>query len=90
MEIIIIELKARYSAGEFLKTIILEERGLTQKWLAQETGCTGRKISEICNNKRGISTNFALELEKVFSISAEMWLTMQTKWELHQARKKAA
>ena len=26
-----IELKVRYSAGEFLKTMVLEERGLTQK-----------------------------------------------------------
>ena len=42
-----IELKKRYSAGKFLKTMILEERGLTQKWLAQKIGCAERKISEI-------------------------------------------
>ena len=39
-----IEIKARYSAGEFLKTMILEERNLTQKWLALEIGCAERKI----------------------------------------------
>jgi addiction module HigA family antidote len=72
-----IELKVRYSAGDFLKTMVLEERGLTQKWLANEIGCAERKISEICNNKRGISASFALSLEKVFGISAEMWVTMQ-------------
>lgn len=85
-----IELKVRYSAGEFLKTMVLEERGLTQKWLAEELGCAERKISEICNNKRGISADFALQLEKVFGISAEMWVTMQAKWELYNARQKAA
>lgn len=85
-----IELKVRYSAGEFLKTMVLEERGLTQKWLARELGCAERKISEICNNKRGISADFALQLEKVFGISAEMWVTMQAKWELYQARQEAA
>lgn len=85
-----IEMKVRYSAGEFLKTMILEERGLTQKWLAKELGCAERKISEICNNKRGISADFALQLEKVFGISAEMWVTMQAKWELYLARKDAA
>lgn len=85
-----IELKVRYSAGEFLKTMVLEERGLTQKWLAEEIGCAERKISEICNNKRGISASFALKLEKVFGISAEMWVTMQAKWELYQARENAA
>lgn len=85
-----IELGVRYSAGEFLKTMILEERGLTQKWLAQEIGCAERKISEICNNKRGISATFALELERVFGISAETWVTMQAKWELYLARQQAA
>jgi addiction module HigA family antidote len=85
-----IDLKVRYSAGEFLKTMVLEERGLTQKWLAEEVGCAERKISEICNNKRGISADFALQLEKVFGISADMWVTMQAKWELYNARQKAA
>lgn len=85
-----IEMKVRYSAGEFLKTMILEERGLTQKWLAKELGCAERKISEICNNKRGISADFAIQLEKIFGISAEMWVTMQAKWELNQARRKVA
>lgn len=84
-----IEIQARYSAGEFLKTMILEERGLTQKWLADELDCSERKISEICNNKRAISPMFAIELEKVFDISAEFWVTAQAKWELQLARKKA-
>ncbi len=85
-----IELKVRYSAGEFLKTMVLEERGLTQKWLAEKIGCAERKISEICNNKRGISASFAIQLEKVFGISAETWVTMQAKWDLYLIRQKVA
>ena len=85
-----IEPGVRYSAGCFLKTMILEERGMTQKELARRIGCSERKISEICNNKRGISASFALQLERVFGISAEFWVTMQAKWELHTARNKAA
>ena len=85
-----IELEVRYSAGEFLKIMILEERGLTQKWLAQEIGCSEKKISEICNNKKGISAKFALELEKIFGISAETWVTMQAKWDLHVVRQQVA
>ena len=42
-----IEIQNRHSAGEFLKTMILEERGLTQKWLAEQINCSERKISEI-------------------------------------------
>ncbi len=85
-----IEMKVRFSAGEFLKTMILDERGLTQKWLAQEIGCAERKISEICNNKRGMSAMFAIDLERVFGISAEFWVTMQAKWELQNAREMVA
>jgi addiction module HigA family antidote len=85
-----IEIKVRHSAGEFLKIMILDERGLTQKWLAGEIGCAERKISEICNNKRGMSARFALDLERVFGISAEFWVTMQAKWELKNARDLAA
>ena len=85
-----IELQSRYSAGEFLKTMILEERGLTQKWLADKLECSERKISEICNSKRAISPMFAIELEKAFGISAEFWVTMQARWDLQIARKKAA
>lgn len=76
--------------GEFLKDMILEERGLTQKWLAVQIGCAERKISEICTNKRGISASFAIELERVLGISAEFWVTMQAKWDLYNARLKAA
>ena len=85
-----IKMKVRFSAGEFLKTMILDERGLTQKWLAQEIGCAERKISEICNNKRGMSAMFAIDLERVFGISAEFWVTMQAKWELQNAREAVA
>lgn len=85
-----IELNTRYSAGDFLKTMILEERGLSQKWLANKIGCAERKISEICNNKRGISASFALELEDVFGISAEFWVVMQAKWDLYCVRQKNA
>ncbi len=83
-----IEFKKRHSAGEFLKTMILEERGLTQKWLAQKIGCAERKISEICNNKRRITASFALELEKVFGVSAEFWMSMQSKWDVFISRQK--
>ena len=85
-----VELTMRYSAGEFLKKMILEERNLTQKWLAEQVGCAERKISEICNNKRSISPHFALELEKIFHISAEFWVTMQAKWTLQTIRQKMA
>ena len=37
-----------------------------------------------------MSAKFALDLERVFGISAEFWVTMQAKWELKNARDLAA
>jgi len=37
-----------------------------------------------------MSAKFALDLERVFGISAEFWVTIQAKWELKNARDVAA
>ncbi|OFZ49144.1 MAG: addiction module antidote protein, HigA family [Bdellovibrionales bacterium RIFOXYB1_FULL_37_110] len=57
---------------------------------ARLCGCSPRKINEIINEKRGISPDFALVLERVLGTTAEMWVRMQAEYDLWQARKKAA
>jgi antitoxin HigA-1 len=51
-------------------------------------GCAHRKINEIVNGKRGISPDFALDLEKILDTEAEMWVRIQAEYDLDQARKK--
>ena len=53
-------------------------------------GARKEKFLKICNNKRGMSAKFVLDLEKVFGISAEFWVTMQAIRELKNARDHAA
>ena len=48
-----------------------------------------RKINEIVNQKRGISPEFAIVLEKVVGTSAEMWVRMQAEYDLWRARRAA-
>jgi len=76
--------------GLVLSEVYMAEMGLNQSQLAAKCKCSPRKINEIVNGKRAISSEFALDLEKVLGTSAEMWVRMQADYDLWVARKKAA
>lgn len=73
--------------GEILKKIYLEQLNLNQTQLADKLGCAHRKVNEIVNGKRGISPEFALDLEAVLGVEAEMWVRLQAEYDLYRARK---
>ena len=56
--------------------------------MAQEIGCQPRKVNEIINGKRGITPDFALDLERVLGTTAEMWVRLQAEFDLAAVRKK--
>ncbi len=70
--------------GEMIKDE-LKERNMTQKQLAIETGIKPSVISETINGKRPLSLSVALALEKVFDIPADIWMNLQTQYELDTA-----
>lgn len=74
--------------GEILGGLYLVERGINQTELARLLGCTHAKVNQIINGKRGVTPEFALQLERVLGTSAEMWVNLQAAWDLHQARRK--
>ena len=74
--------------GEILSGLYLAERGINQTELARMLGCTHAKVNQIINGKRGITPEFAIQLERVLGTSAEMWVNLQATWELHQARRR--
>jgi len=47
-------------------------------------GVTRTTLSELVNEKRGISPEMAVRLSKVFGGSAESWLTQQAHYDLAQ------
>lgn len=67
--------------GEMIKDE-LQERKMTQKQLEELTGIKQSVISETINGKRSLSLNFAIALEKVFGIPADVWMNMQTKYDI--------
>ncbi len=76
--------------GEVLNEVYMKEMSLNQSKLAELCGCTPRKINEIVNGKRGISPQFAIELETAIGTSAEMWVKMQAEYDLWVARQSVA
>ena len=70
--------------GELIKDE-LKERGLTQKRLAEMTGIKASVISETISGRRSVSQNMAVALEKALGIPAEMWMNLQTQYNLDSA-----
>lgn len=67
--------------GEMIKDE-LKERGMTQKQLAIETGIKPSVLSETINGKRSVSLSVAVALEKALGIPADIWMNMQTQYDL--------
>ncbi|MEI6832490.1 MAG: HigA family addiction module antitoxin [bacterium] len=74
--------------GQVLAEVYMKEMDLNQSTLAAKIGCAHRKINEIVNGKRGISADFAIDLERTLGTSAEMWINMQASYDLWVARQK--
>ena len=70
--------------GEMIKDE-LNERGMTQKQLAVETGIKPSVLSETINGKRSVSLNVAVALEKALGIPADIWMNLQTQYDLDTA-----
>jgi addiction module HigA family antidote len=74
--------------GRILKTYFMEPLGISGYKLAKEIGVPQITISNIVNNKRGISTDISLRLSKYFGNSAEFWLNLQQHYELELGRER--
>ncbi len=70
--------------GELIKDE-LKERGLSQKRLAEMTCIKASVISETISGKRSVSLKMAVALEKALGIPANMWMNLQTQYNLDAA-----
>jgi antitoxin HigA-1 len=67
----------------------LEPLGLGITKAAEILGVTRLTLSNLVHGKNGISPEMAIRLSKAFGGSPEVWLGMQTDYDLAQAMKKA-
>src|SRR5208283_1199142 len=68
--------------GGFVRRQCIEPLGLTITAAAAALGVTRTTLSELVNEKRGISPEMAVRLSKVFGGSAESWLIQQAQYDL--------
>jgi len=64
----------------------LEELGLSVAGAAVGLGVTRQQLYNVLKGKSAISPDMALRLEKALGGTAESWLTLQTAYDLAQAR----
>lgn len=63
--------------GEILREEVLPSLGLTQTEFARLLGVSRLSVSEIVNEKRGLSPDMAIRIGRLTSTTPESWLRMQ-------------
>jgi len=72
--------------GEILREEFLVPMGLSANGLAMAIGVPATRVSEIVNERRGISGDTALRLGRFFHMTAEFWMGLQSDYELELVR----
>ncbi|MBR3014828.1 MAG: HigA family addiction module antidote protein [Bacteroidaceae bacterium] len=75
--------------GEVLKAEI-EERGISQRKLAESMGLTYSVVNEILNGHRPLTAKTALMFEAALDVPADSLMYLQTKYNLQTARTDSA
>ena len=68
--------------GEVLRTYLGD---ISVTSLAAHLGVTRATLSRLLNGNAGVSAEMALELSEAFGTSPDLWLNMQTQYDLWQA-----
>ena len=73
--------------GEILFEEFLQPMGISINRLARDLEVPPGRISTIVNGKRSITADTALRLGMYFSVSPELWLNLQSDYDLRIARR---
>ena len=75
--------------GEVLLEDFLQPFGVSQYRLAKDIAVPPRRVNEIVHGIRGISADTALRLARYFGTSAELWMNLQSRYDLERQRDEA-
>jgi addiction module HigA family antidote len=73
--------------GEILLEEFMRPLELSINALARAIDVPPNRVSEIVNGKRAITADTALRLGKYFGVSAELWLDLQSDYDLRLVRR---
>lgn len=76
--------------GEVLKELYLAPMNITVTKAAIALSVARKTLSAIINGNAGVSPEMALRLAKALNTTPELWLNMQTQYDLCVARQKGA
>lgn len=76
--------------GEILAEEFLSPLGMSARALAAAIDVTPARISDIIAGRRGITADTALRLGRYFGTSAQVWLNLQTNYDLEIASRALA
>jgi len=72
--------------GDVLREDFMKPMNLSAYAVDKAIGATPIAISLICRGQRGVSAEMALKLGRLFSVSPELWMGIQTDFDLEIAR----
>jgi addiction module HigA family antidote len=81
--------RAPVHPGEMLREEFMKPLEISINGLARELHVPVTRISQIVNERRGISADTALRLARHFGTSADFWMNLQKDYELLLTRRKS-
>lgn len=73
--------------GDVLHAEFMEPLGISQNRLARDIDVPPSRIHAIIHGKRAITADMALRLGKYFRTSAQMWMNLQSHFDLENAER---
>ena len=81
--------RAPVHPGEMLREEFMKPLGISINGLALELHVPVTRVSQIVNERRGITADTALRLARHFGTSADFWMNIQKEFELVRTRRKS-
>ena len=72
--------------GRIVRQDCIEPLGLTVTGAAKALGVTRQALNNLVNGKAGISPEMAVRISKAFGGSPDMWLRLQSNYDLTRVR----
>ena len=72
--------------GEVLKELYLDPLEITVTDAAKALNVTRKTLSAVINRRSGVSSEMALRLSKALNTSPEVWINLQAKFDLWNAK----
>ena len=75
--------------GLIVKDALIDNTGLSVTEAAEKLGVTRTTLSRLLNCHSGISPEMALRLSKLFGTSIDMWMNIQTNYDIWKIQQSA-